>query len=270
MNDYQREDLLILTKTYPEPSAKYRETTCVAALTRNGAMKRIFPVRFRYFSGEQQFKKWEWINVSTKKSNDDHRPESFKIDFDSVIERTGEKVDTKNDWAQRMPWLSPHIVSDFAALEERRQASGETLGIIRPHRVLDLTITAVKEIEWTEKEKSKLQSEGLFDTDEYKRPLLRKLPFIFHYRYECETPNGIQSLRHMITDWEVGALFWNCYRSYGDNWESPFRQKMEEELPSKDLMFLMGTVHRFPGQWLIVGLFYPPKPKPGTGQLTLL
>ena len=270
MTGFHREDLLILTKTYPEPSAKYRETTCVAALTREGALKRIFPVRFRYFSGEQQFKKWEWINVNTKKSNDDHRPESFKIDFDSVIERTGEKVDTKNDWAQRMPWLSPHIVSNFAALEERRQASGETLGIIRPHRVLDLEITSVKETEWTEKEKAKLQSEGLFDTDEHKRPLLRKLPFTFHYRYECETPNGVQVLRHMITDWEAGALFWNCLRSHGDNWEVPFRQKIEEELPSKDLMFLLGTVHRFPDQWLIVGLFYPPKPKPDAGQLSLL
>jgi hypothetical protein len=25
-------------------------------------------------------------------------------------------------------------------------------------------------------------------------------------------------------------------------------------------MFLMGTIHRFPDQWLIVSLIYPPKP----------
>lgn len=30
-----REELLILTKTYPTPSTKYRETTCVAAVTFN-------------------------------------------------------------------------------------------------------------------------------------------------------------------------------------------------------------------------------------------
>ncbi len=270
MNEFQREELLILTKTYPEPSAKYRETTCVAALTRTGSMKRIFPVRFRYFSGEQQFKKWEWISVSVGKPNKDKRPESFKIDFDSKIERLDEKIDTKDGWTRRTPWLEPHFVEDFATLEKRRQTSGETLGIIRPHRVLDLEITSVKETEWTEKEKAELQKEGLFDTDEYERPLLRKLPYRFHYCYECATPQGVQTLRHMVSDWEVGALFWNCVRSHGDKWETPFRQKIADELPSRDLMFLMGTVHRFPDQWLIVGLFYPPKPKPKSEQLMLL
>jgi hypothetical protein len=32
-------------------------------------------------------------------------------------------------------------------------------------------------------------------------------------------------------------------------------------LPELDLMFLMGTIHRFPNQWLIVSLIYPPKPR---------
>lgn len=270
MNKFEHEELLILTKTYPEPSTKYRETTCVAALTQDGAMKRIFPVRFRYFSGEQQFKKWEWIRVNTKKANDDHRPESFKIDFDSDIEKMGEKIGTENGWAKRIAWLQPHIVSNFSDLEKRRQLTGETLGVIRPTRVLDLEITSVKETEWTEKEKVNLQREGLFDTDDYKRPLLRKLPFTFHYRYECETSEGVQSLRHMITDWEAGALFWNCVRSHGEKWQTPFRQKLQGELPTKDLMFLMGTVHRFPDQWLIVGFFYPPKLQPDAEQLSLL
>jgi hypothetical protein len=35
---------------------------------------------------------------------------------------------------------------------------------------------------------------------------------------------------------------------------------MEIILPSRDLMFMMGTIHRFPDQWLIVSLIYPPKP----------
>jgi hypothetical protein len=36
---------------------------------------------------------------------------------------------------------------------------------------------------------------------------------------------------------------------------------MVDELMSKDLSFLMGTIHRFPDQWLIVSLIYPPKQK---------
>lgn len=43
------EELLILTKTYPLPSAKYRETACVAALTRAGEMRRLYPRAFSFF-----------------------------------------------------------------------------------------------------------------------------------------------------------------------------------------------------------------------------
>lgn len=49
---------------------------------------------------------------------------------------------------------------------------------------------------------------------------------------------------------------------YGDDWEKPFRAKLEEDLGGKDLMFLMGNLHRFQDQWLIVSLIYPPKRKP--------
>jgi hypothetical protein len=45
----------------------------------------------------------------------------------------------------------------------------------------------------------------------------------------------------------------------GDDWERPFRDKFWKALPASDLMFLMGTIHRFPDQWLIVSVIYPPK-----------
>jgi len=266
---FQREELLILTKTYPEPSTKYRETTCVAALTRSGEMRRIFPIPFRFMGGEEQFQKWEWISVAAKKANDDHRPESFKVDFDSHIKRIGEKIDTHHDWAQRKEWLEPHIMESFKALEPRRQTSQQTLGVLRVSRLLGLDITPVKETQWNEKELANLTREGLFDEPTEKRPLLDKLPFGFHYRYECETPNGVEAHRHKITDWEAGALYRHCMRSHGPCWQEPFRAKLEDEFRNKDLMFLMGTMHRFPDQWLIVGLIYPPKQKPSE-QLSLL
>jgi len=42
-------------------------------------------------------------------------------------------------------------------------------------------------------------------------------------------------------------------------WEVPFRQNSKIQLPGADLLFLLGTIHRFPDQWLIVSLIYPPK-----------
>lgn len=62
---------------------------------------------------------------------------------------------------------------------------------------------------------------------------------------------GVDQHRHKITDWEVGALFWNCITKYDGQWESYFRKKLEKEFAEKDLMFLMGTIHRFPDKWLI-------------------
>lgn len=47
------EELLILTKTYPEPSSRHRETTYVAALNRRGELRRIFFVPFRFLNGTQ-------------------------------------------------------------------------------------------------------------------------------------------------------------------------------------------------------------------------
>lgn len=154
----------------------------------------------------------------------------------------------------------PHIVKHVIALEQRRQTTQQTLGIVRPVRLLGLDITPVENTAWTDEEKASLLREGLFDSNEVRtRPPLRKLPYTFHYRYECATPDGMEEYRHMITDWEAGALYWNCQRDYGRNWEQPFRKKLEEEFGQKDLLFLMGTVHRFPDRWLIIGLIYPPR-----------
>lgn len=105
-----------------------------------------------------------------------------------------------------------------------------------------------------------MQQQGnLFQEADRDFRLLRKLPFDFHYRYECASSGESKTYRHKIVDWEVGALYWNVHRKHGDAWETPFRAKIESYLPGQDLLFLMGTIHRFPDQWLIVSLLYPPK-----------
>ena len=80
------------------------------------------------------------------------------------------------------------MIPNFAALEARRQATGETLGFLRASKIIELKITPIKQADWTEADKIKLTQDGLFDSLEIKqRHALRKLPFDFHYRYECAT-----------------------------------------------------------------------------------
>lgn len=266
----EREELLILTKTYPNPSTKYRETTCVAALNRNGEMRRLYPIPFRFLDGAHQFRKWEWIQASLIRAKEDRRPESYRIDIDTIV-RTRRSIGPEDNWRERLKWIEPHVVPGMKELELRRQATGETLGFLRARRLVGLEIKPLKESDWTSSEKVKLAQDGLFDSAIAKgRPPLRKIPYSFHYIYECESGGSTETCTHKITDWEAGALYWNCVQRYGGNWGLYFREKLEVEFAKKDLLLLMGTIHRFPDQWLIVGLVYPPKPEEvGPSQLSL-
>lgn len=258
MARYHQESLLILTKTYPSPSRKHREISCVAALNQNGEMRRLFPLPFRLLDGEHQFKRWEWIKAHITKAQDDHRPESYKVDIDS-IERV-QKIGTGQGWAERMEWITPHFLPNFDALEMRRQATGQTLGFIHPIKFA-LDIKPSDSPNWTPEEQTKLIQDGLFDSTEIKsRFPLRKVPFDFHYSYTCQTQAGQSRHKHKLTDWEVSALYWNCQRDYGEAWEKYFRLRLESDFSqNKEIAFLLGTMHRFPDLWLIVGLIYPPK-----------
>lgn len=264
------EEFLIVTKTYPSPSSRHRETTCVAAIRRDGALRRLFPIPFRLLDGEQQFQKWEWVRARASQPHNDHRPESLRIDVDSIV-RLEERIGTERGWEVRKRLAEPHILSDFDALEQRRQSTGETLGFVRPARLLGLDITAVRSPEWTEDDLQKLLQEGLFDSDEVRsRPPLEKLGHDFHYHYECILPDGTaKQYRHKIVDWEAGQLYRRCRRDYREGWEVAFRHRYETEFSAKDLILMMGTIHRFPDQWLIIGILYPPKPAPPAPQLSL-
>lgn len=264
------EDILILCKTYPSPSGKYTETTCVAGINSSGALVRLFPVPFRLASATQQFKKWQWIKAKVEKARKDHRPESLNVKIDTIS--LGQEVPPARDWAARRRILKPvEIFSNFDDIESARKEHRISLALLRPYRIVDLEITPVSHPEWTDQELEKLVQHqnqgGLFDADD--KPAiktLKKLPYDFHYRYECLGEEGNCLFKHKLVDWEVGALYWKCLENYGNDWEAQFRAKLQIEIPSRDLIFLMGNQHRFQDKWLIISLIYPPMEK----QLELL
>jgi len=270
MGTIRNERILILAKTYPYPSKKYRETSCIAGVGGNGKLVRLFPVPYRYMQGEREFQKWQYISARISKAPKDHRPESHNIDQDSIVPE--EVISTNDGWADRIPILEKHVHSDPASLEQKRQTEAATLGVIKPIELQELLITPAKNPNWTPQEQANLEQDFLFDSVELKKHItLRKLPYEFRYRYICDTPTGRREFSHMITDWEVGALYWNLRRSHGDAWEGHFRQRLEEQFrDSKQLYFLLGTMHRFPDQWLIVAFYYPPKATSTSPQQTTL
>jgi hypothetical protein len=254
--------ILILCKTYPSPSGKYAETTCVAGMEESGKLVRLFPVPFRLIAKSQQFRKWQWVRAKVEKARKDHRPESLTIKVDTI--EGGDVVGTGKDWAERRRLLSPlHVDQHFDAIEAARQSTGISLAMLKPSRIVGLEIEPVSNPEWTDDELAKLVQEqkqgGLFDEeDKSSIRTLQKLPFDFYYRYECGSGSTKKEFRHKLVDWEVGALYLNCRKAHGDGWEPHFRYQLEKKIPAKDLMFLMGNQHRFQDQWLVISLIYLP------------
>jgi hypothetical protein len=203
-------------------------------------------------------------SASTKveKANRDHRPESHSIKMDTI--EIGAPVTTKNEWAERRHLISPlKIYNRFDEIQANQDATGQSLALLKPARILSLEIVQVSNPEWTEDELRKLEQEqkqgGLFDKDDKDDiRILRKLPFDFYYRYECGSGPDTEIFRHKIVDWEVGALYWKYRKEYEDDWERHVRAQLEKNIPSKDLMFLMGNQQRFQQQWMIISLIYPP------------
>ncbi len=73
----------------------------------------------------------------------------------------------------------------------------------------------------------------------------------------------------MIEDWELGALYWNCFERYGqdeDKANQLVRQKYFDEFIQKDIHLFLGTTFEYhlrlsPNPFIVVGVFVPPKPK---------
>lgn len=268
---------LILCKTYPEPSEGYIETTCVAAITPDKKLIRLFPIPFRYMAKEQVFKKWQWIEVDTITPKKDSRIESHQVmNITSLV--THEFLDTSKNWLYRMQTIEgSKIYTSFDDLYADHQKTRMSLAFFKPLKIIGLEIEKDKP-HWTEDEIAKLKGQSKQDTldlgDDMKKalnaPLLQKIPFKFRYIYEYEHEGQIKQGKHIIKDWEIGMLYLHCRSKYKDDWQKYFRQKLEVEFLSKDMLFLMGNMKAVPKQWMIISLIYPPKqPKPACVQESL-
>jgi hypothetical protein len=91
---------------------------------------------------------------------------------------------------------------------------------------------------------------------------LSKLPFTFHYVFECDDSEKPHTA--MCEDWELGVLFLNEASRLGSSKAAAgsVKNKYLNELcrEDKDTMFFMGT--KFPyNTWLVLGVFWPPRQK---------
>lgn len=255
--------VLITVKTYPTVSTKYSELVCTAGFREDGSMIRLYPVPFRDLPFENQYKKYEWIEVDADKNTKDFRPESYRPR--SEIKVTG-KIAPGRAWDARKNVVLGKVYNNFEALiaeayDEKKRTS---LAVFKPSAILDFTIKPAKSKEWSRDQANRLRQLNLFNKRGNEKEPVRKLPYDFRYKFSDITGKTREIL---IEDWEVGALYWKMVEKYKGDEKAAIasvRNKFLDELAKKtDLHFFVGTTLQFHAKkaqnpFLIIGVFYPP------------
>lgn len=255
---WEEREFLIFAKTYPEYSSTYVETVCTAAILKDtGKLLRLYPIPFRYLTGEHQFRKYQWVTARIKKNPKDDRPESHWIKPDSI--NLGDAIGTQNGWEvrkQRLLSYPQNIYGSLEALHDQQQKDGTSLGIIKPKRIIGFQVQSKTQSEISEVTQKKVQilAQRSFVVE---KKDLELIPYRFLISFVCDYR---QCKEHQISilDWEFGQLYRNVVGA--DGWQEKIKTKVEGICSkSNDVYFFLGNLAKRRNTFCILGIFYPPK-----------
>lgn len=263
-----KEKILITVKTYPTISRKYNELVCTAGLREDGTWVRIYPVPFRKLF--EPYVKFQWVEADLIRSDTDPRPESHKLlDPDSI--RLLDTIDTRSrgGWETRRNYVISrgkvyHNLSDVIALNKQGLVS---LATFKPTSILDLKVDKVDR-NWDPDKLEALREHArqgdMFEDAPRYFEVVSKLPYKFSYRLK---DNADTQSTMMISDWEIGMLFWKCLERHDGNEEAAIedvrKKYIDDFARTRDLHLFLGTTQahdrRAPNPFIIIGVFAPPK-----------
>ena len=127
--ELHEEKILIVVKTYPRPSAKYRELVCTAGITTSGKWIRLYPISYRYLDYNKWYRKYQWINVKIEKANikNDFRADGYRP-VESTIQAIDEPITTNKQWIDRKNLILPTVQS--GSLEEVEEKYKKTVFLL--------------------------------------------------------------------------------------------------------------------------------------------
>ncbi|MCH9808499.1 MAG: hypothetical protein K0U74_12265 [Alphaproteobacteria bacterium] len=262
-----RERILITVKTYPTLSTKYTELACTAGFRPDGTWIRLYPVPFRSLQNDQRYAKYQWLEADIQRNPADPRPESYRI-IDTGRIALLDKMTTAREWEDRRKLVlgTEPVHTNLTNLIAAAHANTLSLATFKPARIADFIIEDV-EAEWPEHKiteiTQKLKQGNLFgDGPQEDFKVMPKLPKKFSYQFEDDTGRASTL---MIEDWEIGQLYWNCVKGYGEaNAPAKVAEKyMNDFARTKDLHLFLGTTHQWhvrkaPNPFVIIGTFHPP------------
>jgi hypothetical protein len=249
--------ILVTVKAYPNPSKKYGETVCVAGVDIDkGKWMRLYPIPYRDLDGDKRFKKYNIIQIRAIKARDDKRPESFKVDIDSI--KILDHLDTKDKWLRRKKIVLPTVDDSMCEILRKNEENRKSLGVFKPANV-DFICEKAKPKDQRTREACYAQLSFL----NKRKNTIENIPFDFRYRFFCHNEPLCQGHNFSNIDWEIGQAYRDWRHIYKP--ESLLLEKIKERWLSRmcsvknDIYFFVGNMHRFPTNFMILGVFYPPK-----------
>ncbi len=258
MADWEEKELTVLVKTYPNLSKKYEELVCVAGVDNEGNWMRIYPVPYRDLRDDQKFVIFQDVNFACLKASNDPRPESHKVDYDSIVlgevhKSTGKGLNDRKIIVDRA------FAGSMCDLLEKQRNDKTSLGIIKPLSLIDFIIAPVSGDEkWDSEVVLRASQNSLFNPD---RLPLEEPKYSFKYKYRCankECATHTQS----ITSWEIQEAYRKWRNDKGEQRAlEMIREKWADQMwgETKDTHLFVGNHHKNPQGFLVLGVFWPPQ-----------
>jgi hypothetical protein len=260
--DTEERNIFVWGKTYPELSKKYIETVCTAGVLEDGTPVRLYPISYRYLS--EQFKLYQWISARIKKNKSDFRPESYKIDADSI--RPGPFVPpTPDEWGKRAAILFKNpcwLFESVEALVAAQRACQTSIGVVTPRVITKIEVVnrgedEEKSFQQKLQELKRIQEARRRQIDMFENaipPEMKRLEFVgarLQISWSCYGAN-CSGHRMQVLDWGVCEL----QRRNGND---AAVQKLQDvcDLGAHALRLFLGNLYLHPASFVIVGLWYP-------------
>ena len=258
MRKIEKKRILVTVKAYPNPSKKYGETVCCAGIDlKSYQLVRLYPIPFRDLDNDKKFKKYSIIEVDCFPPNDDKRPESFRVNSDSIS--VVAVIDTeKGTWKKRKDIVLKAPVKSMCQVYNDAKDKDLSLGLIKPENVT---------FEWAKQRLSDKKSrEACYAQLTFfnkRKDAIEEIPFNFFYNFRCSGVIDCPGHKLSIIDWEIGQAFRDWRAKYTT--EKVLLEKIEQRwldianTAKKDFYFYVGNLKRFRTTFMVLGVFYPKK-----------
>lgn len=231
----ERMQVLVTVKAAPEPSNTYIDTVCVAGVRVDGDRRewvRLYPVPFRHLSTDQQFKKYDVIEVDTIPAKSDSRHESRRPIWDSLRVTTNLKQKAARERVLTT-LIGPSMCDLIAGVHRHRDS--QSLGLVHVARFDRLVISRHRG--WSQSQQRAVEAAVsqpmLFDEPDSARTPLQPPRFVVKIRYRCDTAS-CPGHEPSLLDFELSALQYHQRHLSDDALKARIERKFGDEQFSSD------------------------------------